>query len=104
MEKRSDVRGAYFHFESSGHAVEGLHSLAGQILAVLVQVDEAGSNDEATRVNDVSPTEWGGGDAGDLSVANAYVPHSVQRSLGVDEAAAFQDEIVLLSDDEVCRE
>ena len=100
IQKLGDVGCADFHFERGGHAVEGLDALAGKILAVLVQVDEAGRDDEAGGVDDAASAERGGGDAGDFAVANADVADGVEAGFGVDDAAAFEDDIVLLRDDE----
>ena len=96
IEKLFDVGSADFHFERGGDAVEGFDALAGEILAVLVQVDEAGSDDEAGGVDDAASSERGGGDAGDFSVADADVADGVEGSLGVDDAAAFEHKIVLI--------
>jgi hypothetical protein len=96
IQKLGDVGRADLHFQRGGYAVEGLDALAGEILAVLMQVDEAGCDDEAGGVDDAPSAERDVGDAGDLAVANADVADRVEVSLGVDDAAPFEDEIVLL--------
>ena len=99
-EKLSDVGRADFHFQRRGHAVERLHALALDLLAVLMQIDEAGSDDQSRRVDDAAAGEWFGGDARDLSVADADVAYGVEAGLGVHDAAAFEDEVVLLGGQE----
>ena len=46
-EEGSDIRLADFEFERGGHAVESLQALTLKILAVLMEIDEPGSDDEA---------------------------------------------------------
>ena len=99
-----DVGGADFHFQSGGHAVEGFDALAGGILAVLVQVDETGSNDEAGGMNDAASVERRSGDGGNLAVANADVADGVEASLGINDAPAFDHEVVLLGGGNGCCE
>jgi hypothetical protein len=96
IQKLSDIRCADFHFESGGDAVECFHALAIGFLAVLVQVDEAGRDDEAGCVNDASSAKRGGGDAGNFAVTDPDVAHRVEGSLRIEDSATFQDEIVLL--------
>ncbi len=54
LQKLGHVGRANLHFERRGHAVERFDALAGKLLAVLVQVDEAGSDDEASGVDDAA--------------------------------------------------
>ena len=54
FEELGDVGGADFEFESHGDAIEGLEALAGQFLAMLVEVDEAGGDDQAGGVDDAA--------------------------------------------------
>ena len=67
-----------------------------ELLAVLVQVDEAGGDDESGGVDDAASGERVGGDAGDLAVADADVAHGVETGFGVHDAPAFEDEVILL--------
>jgi len=63
---------------------------------VLVEVDKAGSYDESGGVDGASGGEGFGGDAGDLAVADANVADGVKAGFGVHDAAAFEDEVILL--------
>ena len=96
FEEFGDIGDADFHFQSGGYAVEGLDALAGEPLAVLVQVNESGSHHQASDVDRTAPAQRSRGDAGDLAIADADVAHRVERGFGIDDAAAFQHEIVLL--------
>ena len=96
VQELCDVGGADFHFQSGGDAVEGFHALAGEVLAMLVQVNEAGSDDQAGGVDDAASVQRSRGDAGDFSVADTDVADGVERSFGVEDAAAFEDNVVLL--------
>ena len=96
IQKLSDVGRANFHFQRRRYAVERFDALAVEFLAVLVQIDEAGSDDEAGGVDDAASAERGGGDAGDFSIADADVADGVEGGFGVHDAAAFEHEIVLL--------
>jgi hypothetical protein len=95
-EKLRNVGRADFHFQRGGYAVEGFDALAGEVLAVLMEIDEAGCDDQAGGVDDAASADRGVGDAGDFAVADADVADRVEVSLGVEDAAAFEDEIVLL--------
>ena len=96
VQKLGDVRRADFHFQRGGYAVEGFDALAGEILAVLVEIDEAGCDDKAGGVDDAASAERDVGDASDFAVADADVSDGVKVSFGVEDTATFEDEIVLL--------
>ena len=67
---------------------------------MLVKVDEAGGDDEAGGVDDPASAERSGGDAGDFAVADADVADGIECGLGIDDAAAFDREVILLRGDE----
>ena len=96
IQKLRDVGRSDFHFERGGHAIEGFHALTFEFLAVLVQVNKAGSDYEACGMDDSASTERSGGDADDLSIADAHVADGVEGGLGVDHAPAFDNNVVLL--------
>ena len=52
FQKLRNIRGADLHFQRRGDAVKRLHALAGDVLRMLVKVDEAGGDDETGRMND----------------------------------------------------
>jgi hypothetical protein len=47
-----DIRDADLHFKSCGHAVERFDSLAREFLAMLMQIDESGSDNQSGRMKD----------------------------------------------------
>ena len=63
-----DIGHPDFQFQRRGYAVERLDALAFRFLAVLVQVNESRSDHEAAGMDDPSPGQRLGRDAGDLSV------------------------------------
>ena len=104
FEERSDVGCADLKLEGRRDAVERLDALAGKVLAVLVEINEAGCNDEASCGDYATAGQMIRGNAHDFSVAYADVSHSIEAGLGIHDAAAFEDEVVLLSGDESGRE
>ncbi len=54
LEELSHVGYADLHFKRGGYSVESLHALAGEFLAMLMQIDESGSDDQSCRMNDTA--------------------------------------------------
>ena len=50
LQERRDIRHTDLHFQRRGDAIEGLQAAARDILCVLVQVDEAGRDDQTLGV------------------------------------------------------
>ncbi len=96
FQELSDVGRADFQFERRGYAVERLHALALHLLAVLVQVNESGSDHQPAGMDDAASAQRLGRDADDLSVADADVAHSIQAGFGIHDTSAFEHQIVLL--------
>jgi hypothetical protein len=101
FQELGDVGHADFQFERGSDAVERLDALAGEFLAVLVQIDKAGSDNQAAGMNDAASEECLGRDADYLSVADADVPHGIEAGFGIHDASAFEHKIILLGGDEV---
>jgi hypothetical protein len=57
---------AHFHFERGGDAVHGFRAVILGILAMLVEIDEAGRDDQSGGVDGGAAVERGGGDGLDL--------------------------------------
>ena len=91
-----DVGNADFQLQSGGDAVEGLNLLALQLLAVLMQVDEARSHDEPADMNHTSSGQRLRRDADNFSALNANVPYGIQADFRIHNPAAFQHQVVLL--------
>ena len=87
---------ADFEFEGGSDAVEGFDALAPEVLAMLVEIDEAGCDDE-TFYGDCSLSwERVGGDPGNFAVEDGDIADGVEIGFGVHDAAAFEDQVVLL--------
>ena len=78
LQKLGHVRHADFQFERGGHAVQGFHALALEVLSVLVEIDEAGSDDQAARADHPLPAQRIGGNASDLAAGDADVADGVE--------------------------
>ncbi len=94
VEKLAHVGRANLQFQRGGHTVHRLQAVACGGLVVLVEINEAGSDDEAGRVNDSRSSQRPLADGGDLVAANTHVADSVQRGLGVDDASAVDHQVI----------
>ena len=70
-----DGHDAGFEVEGGGDAVEGLHAVGGDGLAVGVKVDKAGGDDEAGGVNLAVGAAEVGADGGDAAAFDDHVAH-----------------------------
>src|SRR5205085_6168168 len=70
-QKLRDIGRTDFQFERRGYTVERFDSLAFNLLPVLVQVNEAGSDHQPAGVDHATSGQGVGGNAGNLSIANA---------------------------------
>src|SRR5882762_10127355 len=91
FQEPGDIGHADFHFQGRGYSVQRLDALAFYVLAVLVQIDESGSDDQAVAVNDTPPAQRFGRDADNLPVADADVAHGIEAGFGVHDASALED-------------
>src|SRR6266550_3275303 len=66
---------------------------------MLMQIDEAGSDDQALGADDSVGAQRIGGNARDLAAGNADIASGIKAGFRVEYTAAFDDEIVLLSPD-----
>ena len=90
-----DVRSADLEFERGGHAVhhlEGVVHLVDRYPAVLMEVDEAGRDDEAGGVNRRRSLERVGGHGLDPPAANADLPDRIEPRLRIDHPAVGDHE------------
>lgn len=88
---RLDGADADFHFEGGGDAVAGFVAVVFVGLAVRVEIDEAGGDDEAFRVDRFAAWKGSGADGGDATVADADVAGGVELGFGIHGAAIGDD-------------
>jgi hypothetical protein len=91
-----DIAGADFQLEDARHAVESRVAVVLRVLAVPVQVDEAGRHHEPARLDPAIPLQRRRVDGDDLPCADADVPHRVEARLGIQDAPVRDDEVQLL--------
>ena len=88
---------AHFELERGGHAIHGFGAVVLGVLAVRVEIDEAGGDHQAGGVDRGAACERGGGDGLDLARGDAKLADGVEAGFRIDDAAVADDEIVLLS-------
>ena len=88
-----DIRRADFQLERRRHAIQRLEAIAFAVLAVRVQIDEAGRHDFACGVDGRAARQSIRGDRRDASGVDADVPDTVEAGLGIDDAAASDHEL-----------
>ena len=93
---RVEVGGADFEFENGGVAVAGFEAVIGGVLAVLVEVDEAGGEGESADVEGGAAGEGFGGNGGDAAVADADMARGVEAGFGIKDAGVEEDKVVVL--------
>jgi len=72
-----DVVGADLQFEGCSHTVVCLKLITARILSMLMQIDEAGRDDEAGSVKGGPPPQRLGGDGDDLSAIHSNVSDAI---------------------------
>ena len=100
LEKLSHIGRADFHFQRCRHAIEGLYPLAGQILPMLVQVDESRRDHEAGRVDNTPTLQRRMRNSRDPSLLNPNITHSIGLGFRVNDASALDHDVVLLGHQE----
>ncbi len=93
-----NVGNADLHFKRSGYAVEGFHASAGDVLSVLVEIDEARGDHQSLGAEHALARQGLGRNARDLAVADADIAGGVEAGLGIHRTSALDDEVVLLGD------
>jgi hypothetical protein len=96
FQELGDIGHADFQFKRGGDAVKRLHPLTGELLAVLVKVNKAGSDYQAAGMDDAPSAQRLGRDSDNLSVADADVAHRIRAGFRIHDASAFKHKIVLL--------
>jgi hypothetical protein len=94
-----DVVRADLELEGRRHAVHRFQRVDDRVdgaLRVLMQIDEARSDDEARRVNERATAQALGGNGADDAAADAHVAYGVEPRLGIDDAAVRDDDVVRL--------
>jgi hypothetical protein len=96
LQECRDIGLADFHFKRRGHAVQCLNALAFKVLAVLVQINEPWSHDQASGGNHTLAIKSLSGDFLNLALRNADIANSIKACLGVKHPAALDHKIVAL--------
>src|SRR5690606_14650436 len=91
---RADVADADLELEPGRHAVQHRVAVILRVLAVAVQVDEPGRDDQAGRIDDPRALQRTFRDRDDAVAADADAADRVQPGLRVDHAAVGDDEVV----------
>src|SRR5690606_32788017 len=90
------VPDADLQLEPGRHAVQNRVAVVLLVLAVAVEIDEPGRDDEAGGVNDPCAAQRPFRDRDDAVAADADAADRVQPGLGIDHAAVGDDEVVRL--------
>jgi hypothetical protein len=94
VEKLTHVGRANFELQCGGHTVHRLQTVACSGLVVLMEINEAGSDDKAGRVNDVHPNQRLLADDSNPAAANTNVADSVKRGFRIDDASAVDRQVI----------
>ncbi len=94
LQKCGDIRHADFHFQRGGNAVEGFEAAARGVLPMLVQVDEAGRDDESLDVDDAFAGERLRRDPRHLALGNTDVADRIETGLRIHYAPAAEHDVV----------
>src|ERR1700734_3048287 len=94
FQELGDVGSADLHFERGGHSVERLDALAGEILGVLMQIDEAGRDDQSLGVNNAASVECARRNLCDLSITDADAADCVEARFRIHYSSAFKNQVV----------
>jgi hypothetical protein len=94
LQERGDIRHTDFHFQRRRDAIESLQAAARDILRVLVQVDEAGCDDEALGVQHAFAGQGFRGDAHDPALSDADVADGIDSGFRIHHAPALKYRVV----------
>jgi hypothetical protein len=96
---RVHVRRADFQLEGRRHAVLRLEVIILRLVRVLVQVNEAGRDDQPAGIHHCAPAQRRLRHGPNHAVADANVTDGVELGFGVEDAAAGEDEVEVLGGD-----
>ena len=85
---------AHFQFQRGRHPVKGLHPVGGNRLAMRVDVDKAGRDDQPGGVDLARGGAKIGADAGDRIARDRDIADLIETRLGVDHAAVADQQIM----------
>ncbi len=71
-------KGSAFHLQSRSDAIHGLESVALDVLAVGMQIDESRRHHQPANVHDLGALEWLSGNRSDLSIMKTHVTNRVE--------------------------
>ena len=96
FQKLRDIRGADLHLQRRGYAIKRFHALAGQILPVLVQIDESGRNYKSHRMNDTPPLEWRIRNLDNPAILDGNIANRIRLGFRIDNPSTFDHGVILL--------
>ena len=88
---------AYLHFERGGDAVHGFIAVVFGVLAVGMQIDEAGRDHQSGGIDNGAAVQGRGGKGCDFAAGNAQIANGVEAAFGIEYPTAADDQIELLS-------
>src|SRR5260221_8341718 len=89
-----DVAGAHLELERGGDAVERIQAIVLVVLTVNVEIDEAGRDDEASRVDHSLASQRARCDRGDLASPDSDGPNCIELRLAVDHSAVRDHDVI----------
>ena len=96
FQKLGNIRRTDLQLKRRSYAVQRLDPLACHILAVLVQIDEARSNNQPAGMNHPPSAQRLRRNANNLPIAYADVARRIQPGLGIHHSTTLKNQIVLL--------
>ena len=87
---------ANFEFERRGHTIKRFHSLARQVLSMLVQINKSRSDHQPFRVNHPPSAHPLGSYPNNLPPTDPNIPHRIQPGLWIHDSSALDHQIVFL--------
>jgi len=91
-----DIGCAHFEFKSTGDAVARLEGIRFRILPVLVQIDEAGSDDETFRIDSCPAAQGLRRNRTDFISVDSDPSDCVKTCFGIDHPTVGDDKVVRL--------
>jgi len=95
-QKLRNVRCADLQLQRCGDTIKRLGALACEVLGVLMQINESGSDYQTAGLDDAASVQGFGRYADNLSVADANIAHGIHAGFGIHDASTLEHEIVLL--------
>ena len=85
---------ADFQFQRRGHAVAGLRPVVLVILAVLVQIDEAGCNHKTLGIDRLPPLQCRAADSSNFATADSHIAHRIQSRFRIHHSSVCDRHVI----------